>query len=116
MRDSGNALQLSLNATSTDLEKKNFPSDSNTPTFSLSFEWCKNLISGIGVKEIVNELQEAYVANKDVLDNFKEQYTQDGNLLFVEFVEEMMFIKRNTSSLTPTTQEQYRRLLDRFLR
>ena len=63
------------------------------------------------MEDIADELREAYAANKEVLDNFKEEYTMKDNPLFLDFVDELMFVKRNVARVVPASQEQFSRLL-----
>ena len=71
----------------------------------------QHYIAGVTMEDIADELREAYAANKEVLDNFKEEYTMKDNPLFLDFVDELMFVKRNVARVVPASQEQFSRLL-----
>ena len=72
------------------------------------------LMTGVTMDQIADELRQAYKANKEILDHFKEDYAKKENPLFQDFVEELLFVKRNVAGVIPADQEQFNRLLDRL--
>ena len=75
----------------------------------------KKHFSGVTLDDIANELREAYANNEKVLECYKEEYTRSDNRLFFDFVQELVFVKRNVSNVIPTDEAQFSRLLMKLL-
>ena len=73
------------------------------------------MLPGVTIDDIADELREAYANNQNVLECYKEEYTSKDNPLFSDFVQELLFVKRNISNVVPTDEVQFHRLLMKLL-